>query len=66
MFGITLFSSCLTAFHVGQDAETLPKHTMQINGELGSFRLNGGVRYGFLDRLDGGIYYGVDAYYVKN
>ncbi|HYV90782.1 MAG TPA: hypothetical protein VE978_03330 [Chitinophagales bacterium] len=39
----------------------MPKHIMQVSGEFGEFRMNIGIRYGFLDRLDGGLYYGVDA-----
>ena len=55
-----LLSACITSFQVGQEAHTLPKHTLEAGAELGGFKLGGGVRYGFLNKLDGGLYYNPD------
>jgi hypothetical protein len=55
-----LFSSCITSFHVGQEAETLHKHTLELGIEAGGIRTGAGMRYGFLKNMDVGLYYVLD------
>lgn len=60
LFTLVAFQSCITSFNVGQSAETLPKSTLQVSGEVGEFKLAGGLRYGFFHKVDAGIYFNND------
>lgn len=58
----TLFSGCLTAFDTAQEARTISRGGMQLDGMVGNAETHLGIRYGIMEGWDVGLHYGINYY----